>query len=247
MRFVTVLISVGLIFAACSKKSDDEASTKPTLTIKGAAPTAASLAVTTGNASAVNVTVYKVAISTNGDCSSPITVFSSAAGEVKDFATSPTLGSGSVPKGTYNCIMIEMNDILSVIPATSHGTCVAGTAIDTDVCENGIVSTNIDGTTTACARSSTTADRATLYLSTDSLWTSEDEGLRTCRQDHSDDPNYCTNWNAPTATNMNRGFKLAAALVVSADKTSNFIIDTVGKVQSDGAQCGLEAPLFTFE
>ncbi|MGZ3159412.1 MAG: hypothetical protein ACXU7H_10025, partial [Burkholderiaceae bacterium] len=62
------------------------------------------------DASSLKLKVYAVMASTSALCTSPVTIFSSATPTEVDFLTTPTLGSGSLPDGTYNCIIIQMSD-----------------------------------------------------------------------------------------------------------------------------------------
>lgn len=88
--------------------------------------------------SSVQMKILQVMISTNANCSHPINVDMPANPTYLDFTKSPTLLSGAVPPGTYNCIMIEMSSLVNLTPATSStdidSACVAGTQYMNDTC-----------------------------------------------------------------------------------------------------------------
>ena len=54
------------------------------------------------DASSLKLQVYSVMLSTSAQCTSPVTVFSSATATEVDFLAAPTLGSGNPPDGTYS-------------------------------------------------------------------------------------------------------------------------------------------------
>ena len=86
------------------------------------------------DASSLKLQVYSVMLSTSPQCTSPVTVFSSATATEVDFLASPTLGSGNPPDATYNCVIIKMSDLIKFTPASTvrpvhgrqavHGRCL---------------------------------------------------------------------------------------------------------------------------
>ena len=85
------------------------------------------------DASSLKLQVYSVMLSTSPQCTSPITVFSSATPTEVDFLATPTLGSGNPPDGTYHCVIIKMSDLIKFTPSTTGGSCAAGTEYVADV------------------------------------------------------------------------------------------------------------------
>ena len=86
------------------------------------------------DASSLKLQVYSVMLSTSAQCTSPVTVFSSATATEVDFLTAPTLGSGNPPDGTYQCVIIKMSDLIKFTPSATAGLCTAGTQDTADVC-----------------------------------------------------------------------------------------------------------------
>ncbi|MBI1909669.1 MAG: hypothetical protein HYS22_05825 [Deltaproteobacteria bacterium] len=196
----------------------------------------------TGTSSAT-VKMFKAWLSLNGDCSSPVAFINEPSGKSFDFASNPTLGTGSIAAGTYKCFIIKISDNVSFTPSANEGTaCVAGTSYTMDVCRdygNGQVPqvTNPDdGSKTTC-----TSGEDTIYVyisrfSTAAAGSQDNNAFAPPTQDGD-------------STN---GFKLANDIVVSADLTGTFTFGTDNKVGeqqtgSQGAtQCGMEPPDFGF-
>src|SRR5436305_10349522 len=88
------------------------------------------------DASSVKLKVYGVAVSTSADCSNPIVVFSSDVPTELDLAQNPTLGTGTVPDGTYQCVMITFSDQVKATPKTTEGACIAGMEFSGGVCQD---------------------------------------------------------------------------------------------------------------
>ena len=97
------------------------------------------------NASHALVKVYKAWLSADGLCTNPVKIFDATADPVAypkgynevDIASvpPPTFGQGTVPAGTYQCMIVQTTDTNTITPATSDGNqCVAGTQYTPDVC-----------------------------------------------------------------------------------------------------------------
>jgi hypothetical protein len=176
--------------------------------------------------------VYGVAVSTSADCSAPIVVFSSGTATEIDMATSPTLGTGTVPDGTYQCVMITMSDAVKITPRTTEGACVAGTESSGGVCQD-VESTNLlSGTTFGTATScSAGEDKVTLYLHTGTTRT-KGGGLAFLKPTSTADPDH--------------GLALAAPWVVSGTSVGTFVADFTGTIMPGGGECGVNPPVFGF-
>jgi hypothetical protein len=70
------------------------------------------------DASSLKLQVYAVMLSTSPQCTSPVTVFSSATATEVDFLAAPTLGSGNPPDATYHCVIIKMSDLIKFTPSS---------------------------------------------------------------------------------------------------------------------------------
>ena len=188
------------------------------------------------DASSLKLQVYSVMLSTSPQCTSPVTVFSSATATEVDFLASPTLGSGNPPDATYNCVIIKMSDLIKFTPSSTSGLCTVGTQYTADVCR-----TDNSGTTQApdavgapnvCngTDAAPVADTVYLYLTTNP---SAGTGGSTFMQP-----------TGPTSTN---GLNLTAPLVIAGAAKSKFIVNATGKVGDDGVSCGMDPPVFGFQ
>lgn len=180
------------------------------------------------NASSLKLTVYKFAVSTSADCSSPATVFTSVAGVEVDMVAGGTFGAGSLDAGTYPCVMIETSKIVKITP-TGGATCVA--AFNDVICnDSGQTSKLLDGTTTTCSGGISNNQHVVMYLNT----------LRTAAN--------CGNncFLPPTsATDTTGGIKLTNPFVVTTDAAGTLTI-TKGFI-TDGTPCSTTAPTFAFQ
>ncbi len=124
--------------------------TTGTLTIKGATSATGTFSVAglmtssappvmlPGTPTSVRVRMQKVFLSANADCSNPVLVQDKGAGDYQDLVGNPTLFSGSVAAGTYNCLALKVSDIMKFTPdaaaaGASAGVCVAGRENDFDI------------------------------------------------------------------------------------------------------------------
>lgn len=218
------------------------------------------------DATSLKITVHQVAVSLSADCSSPTVIFtsSSASGTESDFITAPTLGSGSLASGTYNCVMITMEDAIKfTTSAAVDGNCAASTEYTIDLCRNtassggvALYSTSdvLVGTTATATECSGTAqaipgggisNKVTLYLRT------------TAPANNDPNAQYVTAWKAgnaaigaadgtnPTTAQPN-GIQLASPFVVSGAKTGIFYLDVTGLVDGSQANCQMNPPVFGF-
>src|SRR6185436_17647901 len=66
-----------------------------------------------GSPTEFKITLYKIYISENADCSDPVLLTNyGSSGEQFDLFTNPTLFSGSPADGTYHCMILEFNDVM---------------------------------------------------------------------------------------------------------------------------------------
>ncbi len=196
------------------------------------------------NASKLRLKVYKMAVSTEPDCSSPTTVLSNSSPDYEDFKGNPTLGSGNLADGTYPCVIIEFSDNIKITPSQTVGLCDSTVEQTQDVCRprdnnsdgdttdpgESQTSTLIDGTTTTCTDGD---DKVAMYLTTAAALS---EG--------NTDAFNAPDCNTAGCDNDN-GFNLGQALVVSGTAVGKFIVDTDGKVCDgndgfSGGDCSLD-------
>lgn len=179
----------------------------------------------TGDASAVNMKIYKMWVSPNTSCTNAVLVYDNASPSSQNMVSNPTLGTGSIASGTYPCVVFKMSDVVTGTPAynSTSGHCTTSTNISIDVFRSGDSSTCPDGTgaTGSGTNSSPVDDSPCLYMSTsgnasNSAWT-------------------------PSSP-----FPLTSAFVVSGDTAGTFVADFRGKVVDDGSTCGINPPVFGF-
>ena len=189
------------------------------------------------DASSLKLQVYSVMLSTSAQCTSPVTVFSSAAPVEVDFLAAPTLGSGNPPDATYNCVIIKMSDLIKFTPSATSGLCTTGTQYTADVCrsDNGGMTQAPDavGAPSLCTGTDAApvSDPVYLYLTTNA--SAGTGGGNTFMQP-----------TGPTSTN---GLNLTAPLVIAGAAKSKFVVDAHGKVGDDGVSCGMNPPTFGFQ
>jgi hypothetical protein len=205
---------------------------------------ASPLALAGANPSSAKITVYGVAVSSNTDCSNAKVIGYNASGTTYDLLSNPTLVTGNVDPGTYQCVILYMSSVLTFVPATTTGNCTAGTTYQRVICSqsNGCTftqaspdSSNIlqfTGTANASASDSqdtTHADKVLLFLSTASTGTGGTDFLQ------------------PTSGNLTNGLPLSGAFTVAASGTQGtFVIDFDGQVDGTQNPCDLGPPTFSF-
>jgi hypothetical protein len=174
----------------------------------------------------------------------------------QDFAGNPTLGSGSMPHGTYKCMAVRIWDNVTCSPSettdgsdnSTAGACVAANDYTTDLCGGGTGGEALvsywDPGTGASANctidSSPASEWIWVYLSTASTDLDADDECVNC------------DWNPPTSDNLTKGITLGGALVISAAKTSIFKTDISNRIADEsvwagGGGCSMLKPAFTFE
>jgi hypothetical protein len=195
------------------------------------------------NASSLRLKVYKMAVSTQPNCSNPTVIFTKSNPSYTDFKNNPDLGSGNLADGTYPCVIIEFSDNIKITPDGNGTYCQIATENTQDVCRtqdwNGdgdttdpgetTTATLIDGSTTTCTNGD---DRVAMYLTTASTQTNEVDAFN---------PPAC---NTPGCATSGPGINLASALSVSGTAVGQFSVNTDGKVCDGndgfpGGDCGL--------
>ncbi len=215
--------------------------------------------------SELKIKVYQVSVSLSSDCTSPVTILTSATGVETDFMASPTLGSGTLADGTYNCVMITMEDVIKFKPLANDGAvCTAGTEYSIDLCRNQassggnalysftdlllgttFTSTECQGTSQIVA-SGGISNKVTLFLRT------------TAPSSASIDADDVTSWKKGTVAALSQnggtgpsvvtdnGIQLSSPFVVLGSRIGIFYVDARGQVTGAGANCEMNAPEFGF-
>jgi len=186
------------------------------------------LAANTGDASEVNMKIYKLWVSPNTDCSDATMVFQDASPVAQNMITNPTFGNATLPNGTYPCIVLKMSDLITGKPAytSTAGNCTPSTNISIDVfrADNNDTSTCPDGSvvTGTGTNASGAEDGPCLFMAT-------------------------TGSNSNVGWRANSPFPLTAPLVVNGNLTGTFVSDFRGKIQDAHGACGIEPPVFGFQ
>lgn len=207
------------------------------------------------NTATATVKIYKAYMSANGDCSSPVTFFNAETDTTNypngyaevDMVAGPTIGSGTLADGTYQCVIFKMSDQVTFTPSANDGTaCVAGTPYTIDVCwsHDGTTAVPIQnaetGVQTLCTAASGTEDTVWIYISTYSTATT---GSQT------------NNAFLPPTSNgdATKGFILATGQITfTSNMTGTFVFGTDGVIASlpygpGGTDiCNMEPPSFGF-
>jgi hypothetical protein len=193
--------------------------------------------------------VYRFGLSTSPTCEN-MTIYNLDSPQFVDFTTNPTLGSASVPPGTYQCVALEIEPTIKVAPKVNSGACQVNATQTVDICaafsriaaeidagRAGQTNEVIDGWVRlgddASKRNATcaTGDHVTIYLTTQIA-----SNMR---------PNA---FSPPTsASDTKHGLPLGAPLVVGAKTTGTFVVG-LEVVSTDSNQCSLDNdPTFSFE
>ena len=182
------------------------------------------------NTTALELKIYKFAVSTSPNCSNLRTVITNSNPSYQDFKGAPDLGSGELADGTYPCVAIEFSDQIRVSHAGPTVSC-SPTFIQ-DVCNNNgsgfPTTTQIDGSSTTCTAGE---DRIVMYITTAKDGVSQN-------WDAFNRPS-CNTANCGTA-NTDAGIHLGSSLTVSGSEAGKFTVNTDGKVcdgPSSGGNC----------
>ena len=171
---------------------------------------------------------YKVAVSTSPLCTNLTELFEASSPSYVDFLISPTIGSGQLANGTYPCVVIEISSVIKYQPTTTTGACDNSTEETLNICQNGVSSTLIDGTTVSC--DGTSDRRVAMYLTTASTWTTG-----------AGDP-----FEPPTSIGTSsEGIQLNTALIMDGTSSAKFVVNGSGKIQN--SNCEMYPPSFGFE
>src|SRR5262249_35991804 len=145
------------------------------------------------------------------------------AGQIQDFVSNPTLGSGAIPNGSYTCIMVKLSNLITYSPTVDDGFCtVAGGPYTRNVFQAPNISIDPAGNTINGI--GTTAD-----TTENPFWAYFKVGGGT--QDCKTPATACT---------------LTTPIVVSGDRTGTLVVDFDGKIDGSQNPCDMGPPVFSF-
>lgn len=132
MKKLSFLVILSIILVSCGSSNDN-------FVLKGSVGASSSETAYAGSPAQFFVTITKVWLSENQDCSNPIVVKDLGENsETMDVMSNPTLLTAEVPSATYNCLIMQMYDtILFKTPTTlnnpgCHPHCQANTLYGMD-------------------------------------------------------------------------------------------------------------------
>jgi hypothetical protein len=204
-----------------------------------------SFAMANVNPTMATLKIYGVAVSTTTDCSNAKVVGYNAAGQDFDFLTAPALAAGTIDPGTYQCVVLYMENSLQFKPASTVGSCTGGALYKRTICSSGgggcmytdaspdannILVYGADKTPDAASSIDVThPNKVLLYLSTASTGVGNNAFRR------------------PDAGHLSYGLTLTSPLVVAATGgAGTFVVNFNGQVDGSGGTCDLGPPTFGF-
>lgn len=131
-----------LALSLCAALAGCAVEPEATLIVRGSAsappgaPGASPQGVTDGavDPSSLVIGVRALYVAKSADCSNPVLVADYGLPPAQiDLINNPVLFTGSPPDGSYSCVILVMADVITATPATSFGSCAAGTAYQHDV------------------------------------------------------------------------------------------------------------------
>ena len=202
----------------------------------------------------VTMKVYRFGLSTSPTCEN-LQIYTIEAPAFVDFTTNPTLGSADVPHGTYQCVAIEIDQLVTGAPRSAGGNCTTDKVQSYDYCKlidvappsppSGVLDGGappppenvMDGILPLGGDSSQIfqkcrpgGDHFAVYLTTQVPVDAPSNPFR-----------------PPTSpTDTRHGYHLGAPLVVTESTTGTFVVSAVANSHSDG-RCELGAGTFSFE
>lgn len=181
--FLLKVITGCLLVVLISCSDDEDSNANVNTSIQGAGSSTASLLglispqALGGSPTSMLVKFYGLAVSTNTDCSSPQLVFDiSSSPQTYDMYANPTIFSGNLSNGTYECVIMRISDNLrftvdSAAVAAHPSYCVdTSTIYTTDIYRSGESGwKNLDGNSITAhgSASSPVEDIVEIYASTD--------------------------------------------------------------------------------
>lgn len=165
------------------------------------------------NAHSLKLKIYKMAVSTAADCSSPVTVIDNGLFPIETDVKgeNPVFGSGTIANGTYPCVMLEVSDTIKYSGQMStSGNCSPASETARDLCrlDNAGTTQLLDGSTFSCTDAE---DHVVIYLSTDTAVSPSGNGFV-----------------PPGAPGSQDGAHLGSPLIVSGSSVGRLNVSTNG-------------------
>ena len=201
------------------------------------------------NANSLKLRVYKLAVSTDANCTNPTTVIDNGdtpvLTDVK--ASNPIFGSGQIFDGTYPCIMIEMSDTITYSgQASSSGNCSPSSETSRDLCrlDNGGTTQLLNGSTFNCTNSE---DHVVIYLSTNTVANPSGNGFVPPVGAGSNDGGHLPSPLVVNGTSVGRLNVNTDGYLCDDDNDTGSDCDGAGASPSNSSACRLEGADFSFQ
>jgi hypothetical protein len=125
-----------------------------------------------GGPATMSITMYKLNLSTNGNCTGSVNAQDyGTSGQVKDFTAAPTLFNADVAAGTYPCVAINLSDVIGFTSDTTALSCQTGLQYWMDIYRPDQNDTWLDPSLAAIPVSGTDSlpsnDKPWIYFTTD--------------------------------------------------------------------------------
>ena len=137
MRTRPTLLAPRALALGCASSTDSGGGNGSMLTILGSAGLAGplqSIATPVGAPASMSISMYKLALSPNADCTGAVEVQDYGVnGQVKDFTQSPTLFQAQVDSGSYPCVAINLSDVIGFRSDTDSLSCQTGVDYTIDI------------------------------------------------------------------------------------------------------------------
>lgn len=186
--------------------------------------------------------VYRFGVSTSPTCEN-MTIFTLEAPDYVDFTTNPTLGTAAVPDGTYHCVALEVDPVMTVAPRVAQGACTTA-PVTIDTCQGfAIINSAPQG--------------AEILDGVQPLGADASKVFKTCPTRNEPLPIYLTTqvatagtsnpYRPPTsASDTRHGHPLGAPLVVGPNTTGTFVV-SLEAYSTDAGQCFTDNAVYSFE
>lgn len=229
MRSRTALLLAAALTAGCTASTSDSGSDGLLRILGASAPSSALASIygtPVGTPASMSVTMYKLYISPNADCSAAVEAQTYGAnGAVKDFTASPTLFQADVAPGSYPCVAINMSDVVGFTSDTDSLGCQTGTPYTIDVFtpESQETWLDINGDTLVATGTDSTPgnDRPWIFFATDTA--------------------------AVMAAGYSHGQVIPLTNALVAPSTVTFVWDATNAVNDEAGRCRMEPGVPSFE
>lgn len=229
MRSRTALLLATALTAGCTASTSDNGSDGLLRILGSSAPSSALASIygtPVGTPASMSVTMYKLYISPNADCSAAVEAQTyGASGAVKDFTASPTLFQADVAPGSYPCVAINMSDVIGFTSDTDSLSCQTGTPYTIDVFtpESQETWLDINGDTLVATGTDSTPgnDRPWIFFATDTA--------------------------AVMAAGYSHGQVIPLTNALVAPSTVTFVWDATDAVTDEGGRCRMEPGVPSFQ